>query len=425
MKNKNFSFSSLFYNNRFVMTFSLATAVVIWLIVAIQFSPQDERVVKDVPVKINMSSNIETFDLQIFGISDFKVDVTVSGKRYIVASNNLSAEDFVVTANTNYVDSAGKYSLKLDVKKKSTDTDFEILKVSSETIEVYFDTFKESEFTLIPEVISSGDIIPKGYFKDSEILSAKTVAVSGPATEVNKIDKVYARVTVDGELTATKTYRADIVPLGEYGSVPRYLSINNGNADIAVTLPIYKIAELPITVTFKNSPAYYLENPLQLSASPSKATFGVDETVLENMKQASIATIDFNSLRSGKNVFIFKSDSIENIKVIDNTEQFKITVDAGNLIEKSFSVTESNILFANVNKENTATLVSKNISNVVVVGNKAVLETLTSDDIVADVDFENIFLENGTAKMSAKLYVKNQDDCWVYGQYFVNVNIGS
>lgn len=118
MKNKNFSFSSLFYNNRFVMTFSLATAVVIWLIVAIQFSPQDERVVKDVPVKINMSSNIETFDLQIFGISDFKVDVTVSGKRYIVASNNLSAEDFVVTANTNYVDSAGKYSLKLDVKKK-------------------------------------------------------------------------------------------------------------------------------------------------------------------------------------------------------------------------------------------------------------------------------------------------------------------
>lgn len=425
MKNKNLSLSNLFYNNRFVMFFSLALAVIIWLTVAIQFSPQDERVVKDVPVKINMSSNIETFDLQIFGISDFKVDVTVSGKRYIVSSNNLSADDFIITANTNYVDSAGKYSLKLDVKKKSSDTDFEILKVSSETIEVYFDTFKESEFTLIPEVISSGDIIPKGYFKDSEILSAKTVAVSGPATEVNKIDKVYARVTVDGELTATKTYRADIVPLGEYGSVPRYLSINNGNADIAVTLPIYKIAELPITVTFKNSPAYYLENPLQLSASPSKATFGVDETVLENMKQASIATIDFNSLRSGKNVFIFKSDSIENIKVIDNTEQFKITVDAGNLIEKSFSVTESNILFANVNKENTATLVSKNISNVVVVGNKAVLETLTSDDIVADVDFENIFLENGTAKMSAKLYVKNQDDCWVYGQYFVNVNIGS
>ncbi len=425
MKNRNFSFNNLFYNNRFVMVFSLAAAVIIWLIVAIQFSPQDERVVKDVPVKINMSSNIETFDLQIFGISDFKVDVIVSGKRYVVSSNNLSADDFIVTANTNYVDSAGKYSLKLDVQKKSSDSDFEILKASSETIEVYFDTFRESEFALIPEIISSGDIIPKGYFKDAEILSEKTVTVSGPATEVNKINKIFARINVDNVLTATKTYKADIIPLGEYGSVPRYLSINNGNADIAVTLPIYKIAELPVTVAFKNSPAYFLENPLKFSCSPSKATFGVDETVLEGMTQASITTIDFSTIKSGKNVFTVKSNSIENIKVVDNTEQFKVTINTGNLIEKKFSIATTNISLVNVNMENTVTLKSKSIPNVVVVGNKLMFETLSSDDVFADIDFGNILLDNGTIKMPAKLYVKNYDECWVYGQYMVEVIIES
>lgn len=425
MKIRNFSFNNLFYNNRFVMAFSLAMAVVVWLIVAIQFSPQDERVVKDVPVKINMSSNIETFDLQIFGISDFKVDVTVSGKRYMVASNSLSADDLIVTANTNYVDSAGKYSLKLDVRKKTSDLDFEILKISNENIEVYFDTYKESEYTLVPETISSGNIIPKGYFKDSEILSAKTVTVSGPATEVNKISKVYARITVDTVLTATKTYKAEIIPLGEYGSVPRYLSINNGNADIAVTLPIYKIAELPVTVTFKNSPPYYLENPLPFSCNPQIATFGVDETVLESMKQASIMTIDFSTIKSGKNIFTVKSNSIENIKAIDNTEEFKVTINAANLTEKKFSLAETNILLQNVNKGNTATLISKSIQNIVVVGNKTTIDTLTADNIFADIDFANIALENGAVKMPARLYVKDHDDCWVYGQYSVEVNIAS
>ena len=423
MKIKNFSFNNLFYNNRFVMAFSLVMAVVVWLIVAIQFSPQDERVVMDVPVKIIMSSNIETFDLQIFGIADFKVDVTVTGKRHMVSSNNLSADDFIVTANTNYVDSAGKYSLKLDVRKKTQDSDFEILKISNENIEVYFDSYKESEYTLIPETISSGNIIPKGYFKDSEILSAKTVTVSGPATEVNKISKVYARITVDTVLTATKTYKAEIIPLGEYGSVPRYLSINNGNVDIAVTVPIYKVAELPVTVSFKNSPAYFLENPLQFTCNPQIATFGVDETVLESMKQASIMTIDFSTIKSGKNVFSVKSKVIENIKVVDNTEEFKVTVDAGSLTEKKFSLTETNILLQNINKENTATLISKSIQNVVVVGDKTTIETLTPDNIFADIDFANTVLENGTIKIPAKIYVKDHDDCWIYGQYSVEVNI--
>ena len=425
MKNRKYSFSNLFYNNRFVMVFSLVMAVAIWLVVAIQFSPQDERVVKDVPVKINMSSNIEIFDLQIFGISDFKVDVTVSGKRYIVSSNNLSADDFIITANTNYVDSAGKYSLKLDVKKRTADSDFEILKISNETIEVYFDTFKEDEFTLLPEIISAGDIIPKGYFKDTEILSEKTVTVSGPATEVNKINKVYARINVDGVLTSTKTYKAEIIPLGEYGSVPRYLSINNGNADITATLPIYKIAELPVTVSFKNSSAYYLENPLQFTCNPPKATFGVDETILEDMKQANITTIDFSTIKSGKNVFTIESENIENIKVLDKTKQFKVTVDAGDFVEKKFTLPGANFLPININTENTATLVSKSIPNVVVVGNKSTIETLSPKDIYANIDFSNTVFENGNIKMPANIYVMGHDDCWVYGQYFVEVNITS
>ena len=40
MKNKKQRFSDLFYDNRFVLVFSLIAAVVIWLVVVVEFSPE-------------------------------------------------------------------------------------------------------------------------------------------------------------------------------------------------------------------------------------------------------------------------------------------------------------------------------------------------------------------------------------------------
>lgn len=107
----------MIYNNRMVVILSLILSVVIWVFVSIKVSPPQERVIRDVPVKIEMSASVEAFDLQLFGRKDFKVDVTVVGKRYVVAERLLSADDLIVTASTNYVDSAGKYTLRIDAKR--------------------------------------------------------------------------------------------------------------------------------------------------------------------------------------------------------------------------------------------------------------------------------------------------------------------
>ncbi len=417
------SLNKLFYNNRFVLLFSILLAIIIWLIVALQFSPEVTRVIKDVPVKIESSNNVESFNLQLFGNKDFTVDVTVVGRRYVVSQSILTADDIVATAKTNYVDSAGKYSLSLDVQPKSQSPDYSITNVSNDHIEVYFDEFKEGEYTLIPEIVSDSNIVPEGYFKDQEVLSANTVSISGPATEINKISKVYARTTVEKALTFTKTFETEIIPLGEYGGALRYLTINNGNADITLTIPVYKLKEFPVSITYKNAPAYYLTNPLVYTCNPKVAMFGVNENNINNISEISAGIIDFNALKAGINSITIKSEDIKDAKVMGDIKSFKITIDASDLSERKLSVPLANITTINKNQSNSVNIKSSGISNITVVGKKSIIDSLTADDIFADVDLDNKQLESGSMSVQAKLYVKSHDNCWVYGQYSVDVVI--
>jgi len=423
MKREELTLNRLFYNNRFVLFFSIILAIIIWLVVAIQYSPEVTRVIKDVPVKIDLSNSVKNFNLQIFGTKDFYVDITVVGKRYAVSTNQLSKDDFSVVAKTNYVDSSGKQTLQLDIKPKSQSSDYSITKESSDYIEIYFDVFKEGEYTLVPEISYPAKIVPDGYFKDVEVMSAKTVTISGPATEINKINKVFAKVKINKTLTSTKTLKADIVPLGEYGETLRYLTIDDGNDDVSITIPVYKLAELPTSVSFKNVPAYYLTKPLEYTTTPSKALFAVDETALESLSSLSLGTIDFSNIKSGINKFVIKSNTISDAKVMDKTKSFKISIDASGVSEIKFTFKQSNISIINTPDAYDVSPTGSGISSVTVVGPLSVLKTLSSDDILAEIDLKGKTLTNETSKAKARLYVNNHDDCWIYGNYNAGITV--
>ena len=253
MKKKKISFKNLIYDNRFVLALSIIAAVIIWIVVAIQASPEDDRIIKDVPVKIEISNNVSNLGLQMFGNTDFTVEVKVHGKRYEVAESVLTKDDISVVAKTNYVDSTGSQTLKLEVTAKDpSKANYEIVSLSQDSINVYFDYYKEGEYTLQPDVVYDGaSYVTNGLIAETPVLSANTVKLSGPVTEMAKIKKVVARVTLNKKISATTTLDAEIIPLSEYGGKLQYITVNDGLADITMTLPIYQRAELPTTVTFK------------------------------------------------------------------------------------------------------------------------------------------------------------------------------
>ena len=108
MKAKKLSLRQLFSNTKFLVVFSIVVAFIFWIVVALEYAPVVENEIKDIPVKIDMNNSVpDKLGLQIFGQSDYTINVTVRGNRYIVGGDLLTADDFEATAQTAYVDSAG------------------------------------------------------------------------------------------------------------------------------------------------------------------------------------------------------------------------------------------------------------------------------------------------------------------------------
>ena len=204
-KNK-LSFSDLLKDKRFMLFFSCLLAFVLWTWVAIEKSPETQRVITGVPVQINLENSVpEQLGLSVFGNSEFTIDVTVKGKKYITSS--ISADDIDVIANTNYVDGSGIKTLQIKVTPKDSNADYVISSYSSNYVEVYFDTYKEVELPLVGVVETDMDsIVPDGCIAGDTVLSKNTVLITGPTTEVNKITSVTANVTIDKVLEKTTVF---------------------------------------------------------------------------------------------------------------------------------------------------------------------------------------------------------------------------
>lgn len=412
----------LFYDNKALMVFSFVVAVIIWLVVVISFSPVDTTVIKDVPVTLDLANSVPAqFDLEIFGQSEFSVDVEVSGKRYILSSA-ADKNSIRVVAQTAYVDSAGKHTLSLKASKVKESDEFEIVSLSDEYIEVFFDVYMEQDFNLQPKINIDDELVEDGFVAAEPVLSAETVVISGPATEVRAVRNVFAEIDIDKPLTQTKTQAADINAYNEAGAVLHYLSYNYGNSEITVTVPVYYVVNKPTSVTFKNAPAKYIDNPFGYTINPAQFNAGIQGIDSDNtVESIAIATIDFAQLKPGKNLITVPSDSIPSVFSLESFKEFEVTVNVTGCKSKTLTVPTENINFVNSPKGYDVKSVVKSVGSVNVVGPEASLSDVTPSELFVTVDLSGADLSASEQEFAARVTVKNSEDCWVSGSYSVTV----
>ena len=296
--NKRARVSTLLGNTRVLALIAFLLALVIWLAVSINESPVVERVVRDVKIEVDGSMPSQ-LGYEAFGADNLYVDVTVSGKRYEVGDNVLTPDDLTVTAVTTSVDSPGKYTLQLRAASKDPNPDYKIISKSKDTIDVYFDAPKTIDVPVEPVVRSSGNLVDSSKFLTQDPIPSQTsVAVRGPATYVEKISHAYAYADTSGNLRNSETFDATLKIVDENDDTVKYLSTDAAE-NITVTVPVYQITTLPVTVSFSSTPSAYIDNPPKVRISPSTIHVAVDPDKLEGMKRISIGTIDFSEIESG------------------------------------------------------------------------------------------------------------------------------
>ena len=135
------------------MVFSVLAAIAFWLVVVVEFGVEVEKEIKGIDVVIDYDRIEEDLGLKPFGQKNFTVDVTVSGKKYIVDADEI-ADEIEVKANTSYVSTAGNAALKLSVTSDSSI--YEIVDCSTDEITVYFDYPGSKELVIEPEITFDG-----------------------------------------------------------------------------------------------------------------------------------------------------------------------------------------------------------------------------------------------------------------------------
>ncbi len=314
--------------SRLVISFILAS--VVWISIAINQAPEVERVVENVKVTIDDSVPSQ-LGYEAFGVDELYIDITVKGKRYLVGDNVLSANDFTVTAVTSHVDAPGVYSLQLKATAKNPDASYTIVSKSMDNVEVYFDTPKTAEFLVETNVecLAENLIASDEYITADPIPSVEKISVSGPATEVEKIQHIVATVQTKGNLKATETLPAVLTVADAYGAEIRYLTLTPSADDITITIPVYTLAELPVTVDFEKVPANYLTNPPEVTYLPETVQVAVDAKKLSSLDAVSIGTIDFSKLEEGVNRISMDLSGMKDAIPIDPDQKVEVVIRLG------------------------------------------------------------------------------------------------
>ncbi len=413
-------FRNLIYNNKLAMLFSLILAFGIWIWVAIEKSPVVEITVSAVPVKIDMENSVPAqLHLQTFGQTEFYVDVTVTGKRFVVSA--LTPEDLTVTAQTNYVDSAGTKSLQL--KATANDSrDYEIQRISQNYIDVYFDTYKEAEFAIEPRILAPDDkTVVDGCILGSVLFSKNTVVVSGPSAEVNKVTGVIAETSVSAPLSATTTVQPEIKLQTDGQEALSYVELNTGESTVTMTMPVLKKVVLPTSVTFKNAPGGYLNGDVPVTVSPSQIEAAVPIEKVGELKSISVGTVDFAELDSGYNTFNFKASDITEYTVVDSSARFRVTVNMTGTVTAAFSVSAQNIAVTAQKDGFHSAVLTRGIENIRVIGTAEEIAALTNDMLYAEVDLSDAEITEGEQTVKARIVIKGSSKAWASGTYTVRI----
>lgn len=419
-KSLNGIFRNLIYNNKIAMLFSLILAFAVWIWVAIEKSPVVEMTISAVPVKIDMENSVPSqLNLQTFGQTEFYVDVTVTGKRFVVSA--LTPADLTVTAQTNYVDSAGTKSLQL--KATANDSrDYEIQRLSQNYIDVYFDTYKEAEFAIEPRISApNNQTVIDGCILGNVLFSQNTVVISGPSAEVNKVTGVVAEIAVSAPLSATTTVQPEIKLQTDGQETLSYVTLHTGESAVTMTMPVLKKVVLPTAVTFKNAPGGYLNGEVPVSISPAQIEAAIPIEKVGELKNISVGTVDFSDLDSGYNTFTFQASDITEYMIVDGSARFRVTVNLSGTISAAFSVPVQNIAVTAQKDGFHSTVLTQGIENIRVIGTAEEIAALTNEMLYAELDLSDAELAEGEQTVRARIVIKGSSKAWASGTYNVRI----
>lgn len=330
------------------------------------------------------------------------ITIVAKGKRSEL--NELKASDFKAVVDLSMAEHAGEQTLNIVVFSPNGT---EVVSQSSSTVTVFVDEFTQRNDLLSVSVDTGhGYIMTEGVTSVDAIPNPLSVLVSGPRSELEKIEGAYVRFNLDGHEVGDNIYGYGAIELRDKnGAVINnpYISVSDTTAYVSIS--VTKQKTVPIRVMFVGG----VFDPSQVSVSLSS------DSITVSGSPASVAAIselvleiDETTIEDSKEFeFAIGSMLPNGISNESGNSKVSVKVTLPEMSVRSYHITKEAIEIVNL-PEGYTYKINSGVS-VKVIGPRDAFAQIDPDAVTAVADFDNVTVEpDGSYTASIRVSLGNE-----------------
>ena len=402
--------------------YSVLIAVLVWFVVSLTLYPSVPKTIEKVSLDLAIGTTASSDNtLNVISCDVENVKVKVIGSRTQIA--NIDSDTLTAYVDTDNVYTTGKKNLPIKIKS-TNGIAFEVDSVEPSTAEVVFDKYESAQFPVLPK-------IPNVKFNDNKTINStefscepNMVTITGPSSQIKKISTVYASSNREMVLDSSYALSSDEIQLfSEDGTVIDNSAMTFDNTNFLINIPVLTVKEVGLYVQILDPPANFDQSCLNLAMSEDTVKIASKNSQAEIPDKLEIGKIVLSDITPDYSKTFNLNDVLENQGCINMSETTSITVmvNSENLTKKKITLDQSRLNISNAPNNGYDYKVITPSLNIEIVGEPDVIEKITPNDIIGDVNLLNANITEDQFIYDVIFSCPKNDRIWAITNYKVSI----
>lgn len=396
-----------------VITKALAVliSVVLWIYVVNVVDPTAEIEVRGIrPTYIGSEELLKAKSLIVSNEQENLITVKLSGKRRSLAAINKN--DVHIEVDLSKIKEAGSYKLAYNVIVPASDVS--VVNRNPDPLTIKMDKIVTAT---VPIHVKLEGSIAEGYMSGDITTVPSSLSVIGVADEINQIS--YAQVKIaknDINTSIIEQMRYEF-----YNSKDRMLNLHSIKAEnntVEVSVPIFKLKDLPLSVEIVEGGGALKKN-VNYTIEPKHISVAGDERTIDALQSLMVGVIDLSKISDNTKIPI-KLTLPDNIKNTSGETTATVNIEFNGLDKKIIET--SSIEITNIPMGYKIEPITNSIS-VMLRGPADSIAKVLPQNIRAVVDLTSTVLTPGQHTIVAKINIDGVNNVGAVGEYKVVVKV--
>ncbi len=399
--------SKLSNSKPFNIIISILLAVALWIYVVSVENLPGSKTIYDIPITVIGADELENRGLVISAMSTDTFDLHISGSRNAIIK--VTDENTTVSLDVSGITGEGKWPVKCKVTLPTSITTGTVTTTDRNNYVITVTVSKLLTKTVEVRGEFKGSV-PDGYQADSFVFSPSNITVSGQEDHVNQV--AYALVTIAQD-QLTKTFKDEEMGytlMNAAGEKLTNLNVKCSVDTLSVTLPIVKVAEIPLTVQIVDGGGATADD-VAYTINPSSIVVSGEPDVLEPLKEITLGVVDLSTVFDSETL-TFPIPLTSELTNESGITSATITIKINNLSTKMMEAT--NIEVINIPAGYDVSIITQSLQ-VWVRGTDDQIANISNYQLRAVADLSDVSMYTGQFKVPVKIYLDDASGAGVVG----------